>query len=464
LENLLNKSTSLFYDRLESRLPYGITGKIKATKGLVFEAYLKNATLGSCVKFICDNGETSLGEVVGLKEQTCFIMPYNEMTGINQNTRLKLLASRTRIKINERLLGRVVDYSASPMDGKGDIIEPHMIAGVDYQNVSIFGQYINPLSRKPIKQNLITGIRAIDCFNCLGKGQRIAIMAGSGVGKSVLMGMMSKRTEADINVIALIGERGREVREFIENELGEEGLKKSVIVVATSDTSPLMRIRAAYTATRIAEYFRDKNKDVLLMMDSVTRFAMANREIGMSVGEAPGPRGYGPSVFSKLPKLLERAGNSESGGSITGIYTVLVEGDDMDEPVADNVRAIADGHLVLSRDLAAKNHYPAIDILQSISRVMPNIVNREHKIISGHLKDLLSTYRESEDLINVGAYAKGLNPKLDKAVIVYNDIINLLRQDVDEEVESVDLYDQMVEIARKAEKEVNPELFEEQQE
>jgi flagellum-specific ATP synthase len=342
------------------------------------------------------------------------------------------------------MLGRIVDFQGEPIDGKGPIDH-------NFEMRSIFGEVLNPLDRPPIRQPLDTGVNAINSFITAGKGQRLAIMAGSGVGKSTLMGMIARNTTADINVIALIGERGREVLEFIESDLGPEGLKRSVIVVATSDKSPLIRAKAAYTATTIAEYFRDDNQDVILMMDSITRFAMANREIGMSAGEPPGQKGYGPSVFAKLPKLMERAGTKTDAGTITGIYTVLVEGGDMDEPIADAVRAIADGHIVLSRELAAKNHYPAIDVLESISRVMSKVVPREHQIVAGHLRNLLAAYKESEDLINVGAYAPGTNEKVDKAMIVYNDMLNLLQQRVEDSSTIDDIYDQMVEIARKGE-------------
>jgi flagellum-specific ATP synthase len=293
----------------------------------------------------------------------------------------------------------------------------------------------------------------------IGKGQRIAIMAGSGVGKSVLMGMIARNSVATVNVIALIGERGREVLDFIKDDLGEEGMKRSVIVTSTSDTSPLMRIKAAYTATTIAEYFRDQGHDVMFMMDSVTRFAMACREVSMSIGEPPGPKGYGPSVFAKLPKLLERMGTKKGAGSITGIYTVLVEGGDFDEPIVDAIRSIADGHIVLTRNLASKNYFPAIDVLQSISRVMNKVVKREHQVLSSHLRDLMSVYSQSEDLINLGAYSKGSNPKLDKAVAIKEDIDKFLKQDYQEKSDYESLFDLMVEIARKGERAVNPELF-----
>ena len=288
-------------------------------------------------------------------------------------------------------------------------------------------------------------------------------MSGSGVGKSVLLGMVAKNTKSDINVIALIGERGREVLEFIKSDLGEEGIKRSIIVVATSDTSPLIRMKSAYVATTIAEYFRDKNKDVLLMMDSVTRFAMACREISLNAGEPPGQKGYAPSVFAKLPKLMERAGTKAGSGSITGIYTVLVEGGDMDEPITDAVRAISDGHIILSRELARRNQFPAIDVLSSLSRVMNKIVSKEHRIVSSHLKDLLAAYKESEDLINVGAYAKGSNPRVDKAIVIYDQVMLLLRQEqgLSEHHSLEGLFDMMVELARQAENEVNPGSLEE---
>ena len=329
---------------------------------------------------------------------------------------------------------------------------------------SIFGQPINPLDRPPIRQSLDTGVHAINCFMTAGKGQRLAIMAGSGVGKSVTLGMIAQNTDADINVIALIGERGREVLEFIESDLGEEGLRRSVVIVATSDQSALIRAKAAYVATTVAEFFRDRNRDVLLMMDSVTLFAMANREISLGAGEPPGQKGYTQSVFAKLPKLLERAGTKRGAGSITGIYTVLVEGGDMDEPIADAIRAIADGHIILSRELASRNQFPAIDVLQSLSRVMSKVVPREHIIVASHLRDLMASYKENEDLINVGAYVRGSNAKVDKALVIYDELMELLRQmqGSTEAMKIEELYDQMVNIARKAEGAVNPDVYNDQ--
>lgn len=429
---------------IESRVPYEKIGKILKSRGMVFESSLPRAILGSNVEFVAENGERSLGEVVAIQGQHCMVMPYNEISGINSETKIYLKDIVTEINISPNMLGRVIDFQGQPLDGKGPIEGP-------FERRSIFGTPINPLDRPPIREPLDTGINSINCFITAGKGQRLAIMAGSGVGKSVLMGMIARNTNADINVIGLIGERGREVLEFIQSDLGEEGIKRSVIVVATSDTSALIRMKAAYTATTIAEYFRDQNQDILLMMDSITRFAMANREIALSSGEPPGQKGYTPSVFAKLPKLMERAGTKKNSGSITGIYTVLVEGGDMDEPIADAVRGISDGHIVLSRQLAAKNHYPAIDVLSSISRVMPKVTSKEHKIVASHLRDLLASYKESEDLITVGAYARGSNAKVDKAIVIYDDLISLLRQQIEDSFTIDELFDRMLEIARKAE-------------
>ena len=437
----------------EYSLPYQKIGKIFSSKGMLFEASLSRAVIGSNVEFLTEFGESCDGEVVAINGSKCMVMPYDELPGINSETRIVLKDLTTVFKVSGNLLGRVIDFQGNPLDDKGPIVHE------DYESRSIFGQSINPLQRPPISESLETGVHAIDCFMTMGKGQRLAIMAGSGVGKSVTLGMIAQNTTADINVIALIGERGREVLEFIESDLGEEGLKNSVIVVATSDQSPLIRMKAAYVATTIAEYFRDQPNDVLLMMDSITRFAMANREISLSAGEPPGQKGYTPSVFAKLPKLLERAGTIKGSGSITGIYTVLVEGDDMDEPISDSIRAIADGHIILSRALASRNQFPAIDVLQSLSRVMNKVVSREHSIVASHLRDLMASYQENEDLINVGAYAKGSNPKVDKAISIYPDLLELLKQlQGMSEVYKLDfLYDQMVEIARKAENEVSPD-------
>ena len=425
--------------------PFEILGKIQESNGLVYEVSLTNASLGQQVSFETESGESCLGEVVSIKKNTCLVMPYEELLNINCSTKVALLSEIGHVRVSHQLLGRVIDYLGNPIDGKGPIKTK--------EKMPLTSSPVNPLSRPPIKEAVELGIKSIDGFMTVGKGQRMAILAGSGVGKSVLLGMISKNTTADVNVIALIGERGREVREFIENDLGEEGLKNSVVIVATSDMSPLIRLRAANVACSVAEYFRNENKNVLLMMDSVTRFAMAAREVSLSAGEPPGQKGYGPSVFARLPKLLERAGTIEGKGSITGIYSVLVEGGDMDEPITDAIRAISDGHIQLSRKLASRNFFPAIDVLSSISRVMNKVVSKEHKIVSSFLRDLMAAYSESEELINVGAYVKGSNPRVDKAIKVIDKINELLRQDLDlgSTLTMEELFTQMIEIAREAE-------------
>ena len=393
-----------------------------------------------------------LGEVVSIKDNRCYVMPYEDVSGLNSETRVILKDCSTTIDVSDELLGRIIDYRCSPIDGKGDINATYS------EKRNLYGGPINPMERPQINEVLNIGINSINSFMTVGKGQRIAIMAGPGVGKSVTLGMIAQHTDADINVISFVGERGREVREFIENELKKDALKKTVVIVATSDTSPLIRMKSAYVAITIAEYFRDQGKDVLFMMDSITRFAMAHREVSLGTGEHPGPKGYTPSLFSKLPKLLERIGKMDNG-SITGIYAVLVEGHDMDEPIADAIKAIVDGHIILSRELAAKNHFPAIDILQSISRLMNRIVSKEHWIIASYLKELLAIYQENEDLINIGAYSKGTNDKIDKSIAIYNDLMNLLKQisNIDKSLSIEELFDRLVSIAKKAEHDVTHE-------
>ena len=437
---------SSIYKAYDYSTPYQKIGKVHSNKGMLYEINLPRAIIGSNVEFVTEFGERCLGEVVSIAGNKCMAMPYEEISGINSETRVYLRDLTTTIKISPSMLGRVIDFQGNPIDGKGPILGP-------YETRSIFGVPLNPLERPPIRQRMDTGIHAIDAFMTMGKGQRLAIMAGSGVGKSVLLGMIARNSSSDINVIALIGERGREVLEFIESDLGPEGLKRSVVIVATSDSSALIRMKAVYVASTIAEYFRDQKQDVLLMMDSITRFAMANREISLSAGEPPGQKGYTPSVFARLPKVMERAGTRAGYGSITGIYTVLVEGSDMEEPIADAIRAIADGHIVLSREIAAKNQFPAIDVLKSISRVMSKVVTNQHRVVSGHLRDLMASYKEMEDLINVGAYAKGSNAKVDKAIAINEDLLRTLKQDLHmaEYLAYDPLYDRMVEIARKAE-------------
>ncbi len=401
-----------------------VNGRVSQVVGLVIESTGPEAGIGE----VCEirRGRLKkpvLAEVVGFKDNHVLLMPIGDMGDICPGCPVIATGKTFRIQVGGRLLGRVLDGYGKPIDGKGDI--------GGQNEAPVYNSPPSIMNRKRISQPLSTGIRAIDGLLTVGKGQRMGIFAGSGVGKSTLLGIIARNTLADINVIALIGERGREVREFIEKDLGPEGLKRSVVVVVTSDQPALLRVKGAYIATTIAEFFRDCGKDVNLMLDSVTRFCMAKREIGLSIGEPPATKGYTPSVFSELPRLLERAGMGQKG-SITGMYTVLVEGDDMDEPVSDAVRAILDGHIVLCRELANLNHYPAIDVLASVSRLMPDIINQEHKRTASAVKDIMATYRQSKDLIDVGAYTKGSNPKLDKAIQHIDPINCYLRQTPDE--------------------------------
>ncbi len=404
-------------------------GKVKQVVGLTVEGTGPQANLGEiCHILVSDNNGNEKeieAEVVGFREDSVILMPYENISGsgISQGSPIVATGKPLEIPVTEGLLGRVIDGRGKPIDGKG-VIYPE-------KYYSIFNTPPNALDRPRIKEKLGVGIKAIDGLLTVGSGQRIGIFSGSGVGKSTLMGMIARYTEADVNVIALIGERGREVKEFIENELGEEGLKRSVVVVATSDQPPILRLRGAFIATTIAEYFRDKGNRVVLMMDSITRFARAQREIGLAVGEPPSTRGFPPSVFALLPVLLERAGTSKKG-TITGFYTVLVEADDMNEPIADNVRGILDGHIVLSRDLASLGHYPAIDILNSISRLMIHIVSKEHLKYAKKIREILATYKEAYDLINIGAYAKGSNPRIDYAIEMIDKVNDFLTQDINE--------------------------------
>lgn len=401
------------------------SGKVTEVTGLIIKGFIPGVSVGS----ICEiqtsvAAKPILAEVVGFKDRQVLMMSLAGMRGISMGSKITLSKPIATVRVSEELLGRVVDGLGQPLDNGPDL---------EISNeISMYRDIVNPLNRVPIREALDVGVRAINAAITTGRGQRIAILAGSGVGKSVLMGMMATQTEADVNVIALIGERGREVREFIENELGPEGMKKTVVVCVTSDQSPLLRMRGAFVATAIAEYFAHSGKKVLLVMDSVTRFAMAMREIGLSIGEPPSTKGYTPSVFSTLPKLLERAGNFENGGSITGFYTTLVESDDMNDPIGDAVRSIVDGHIVLTRSMAHKGHYPAIDILQSASRVMKAVASPEHLRMAQKLREIIATYNDAEDLINVGAYKAGANPKIDRAIKLIEPINEFLRQKTDD--------------------------------
>lgn len=398
------------------------TGKITKVTGLTIESNGPMATIGElCYIYPHKSNKSILSEVVGFKEDKILLMPLGDMEGIASGSTVIGSGKSLRVNVGEELIGRVVDGLGNPIDGLGPIKSD--------KYYPVLNSPPSPLKRKVIREPLSVGVKAIDGLLSCGKGQRIGIFAGSGVGKSTLMGMISRNSTADVNVIGLIGERGREVREFIENDLTEAGLKKSVVVVATSDQPALIRVKGALVTTAIAEYFRDQGMNVMLLMDSLTRFAMAQREIGLAIGEPPVSRGFTPSVFAMMPKLLERTGTSDKG-TITGLYTVLVDGDDLTEPVTDTARGILDGHIVLSRKLANSNHYPAIDVLASVSRVMPNIVSKEHLEIANRIKDIMAVYREAEDLINIGAYKKGSNKKIDIAIDLMEDIENFLKQDV----------------------------------
>lgn len=416
-----------FTQAIEDCEPIKLSGKITQIIGLVIESRGPNVSIGELcyVKSRLENVSPIPAEVVGFREGLVLLMPIGEMVGIGPGCEVVSAQKTLQVKVGPQLLGRILDGLGNPIDGKGPIVSK-----IEYP---LQAAPPDPLTRPRIHDSLYVGVRPIDGLMTLGSGQRIGIMAGSGVGKSTLLSMIARNTEADVSVISLVGERGREVRDFIERDLGEEGLKRSVVVVATSDKPALVRIKGAMTATAIAEYFRDQGRRVILMMDSVTRFAMAQREVGLTIGEPPATRGYTPSVFALLPRLLERAGTS-GAGSITGIYTVLVDGDDMNEPIADAVRSILDGHIVLSRAIAAQNHFPAIDILGSVSRVMTDVVTEEHLAAAQRLRALLAVYKEAEDLIHIGAYVKGSSKQIDEAIAKIDEVNRFLCQRVFEKV------------------------------
>lgn len=411
-------------------------GQVSKIVGLMVEAAGPRASVGEYCHILTREGRELPAEVVGFRGSTTLLMPLGELEGIAPGDRVLPQRQKLTVPVGPGLLGRVLDGLGHPMDGRPLKTE----TAYPLQN-----KPPNALLRPRIRDTLSVGVRAIDGILTIGRGQRIGIFAGSGVGKSTLLGMMARNTVADVNVIALVGERGRELRDFIEKDLGPEGLARSVIIVATSDQPALVRLKAAFTATAIAEYFRDCGENVLLMMDSVTRFAMAQREVGLTVGEPPATRGYPPSVFALLPKLLERSGMSETG-SITGLYTVLVDGDDQNEPIADSVRGILDGHIVLTRELAMQNNYPAIDILQSVSRVMNDVISQDHKALAGIIREHISVYRNAKDLIDIGAYTSGSNPKIDAAIAHMNAILAFTQQGVDEYTGFEDMLKQLKEI------------------
>ena len=423
----IDKFTEAIYDCSSVKL----TGKVTQVIGLVIESQGPTVSVGELCYISSHNPDVPPipAEVVGFREGYVMLMPVGEMQGIGPGCEVTAAQKMLNVKVGDDLLGRVLDGLGNPIDGKGPLLCK--------KEYSLQADPPHPLSRPRIHDSLYVGVRAIDGLITMGEGQRIGIMAGSGVGKSTLLSMIARNTEADISVIALVGERGREVRDFIERDLGEEGMKRSVVVVATSDQPALVRIKGAMTATAIAEYFRDQGRKVILMMDSVTRFAMAQREVGLTIGEPPATRGYTPSVFAMLPRLLERAGTSATG-SITGIYTVLVDGDDMNEPIADAVRSILDGHIVLSRTIAAQNHFPAIDIMPSVSRVMNEVVSPEHLKAAQQMRQLMAVYRDAEDLIHIGAYVKGSSAKIDESIQKIDAINGFLCQGIFE----VDSYEE----------------------
>jgi flagellum-specific ATP synthase len=408
-----------------------VYGRVSQVIGLVVEGIGPPSAIGDICHIERKNGLGPMpAEVVGFRDSKILLMPLGDTRGMEPGCQIVPMGSPAVAHVGKNLLGRVFDGLGYPIDCQGALVPE--------KEYPLYAEPPHPLLRQRVSEPIDVGVKAINALLTLGKGQRVGIFSGSGVGKSTLLGMMARYTTAQVNVVALIGERGREVREFIEKDLGEEGLKRSVIVVATSDQPPLIRIRGAYLATAIAEYFRDQGNDVLLMMDSITRFAMASREVGLAVGEPPTAKGYTPSVFAQLPKLLERAGTTRGQGSITGLYTVLVEGDDVTEPVSDAVRSIADGHIALSRELANQNHYPAIDVLGSISRVMGDIVKEDQVVVKNRLLSLMAIYRKAEDLINIGAYVEGKNPRIDEAIQKMPAIDAFLCQRVNEKVSFVD--------------------------
>lgn len=424
---------SKYTKAIHNAKPYRCFGKIDKVIGMMIESTGPECKIGDlCKIYIGKQQKFISAEVVGFRKSKVLLMPYEELEGISAGDLVETTGASLTIGVSEALVGRVINAIGQPLDGKGPI---ENCTQSEVKSLSA-----NPLSRPRIQEVLKFGVKAIDGLLTIGKGQRMGIFSGSGVGKSTLMGMIARNIKTDINVIALVGERGREVREFLERDLGEEGLARSVLIVSTSDEPSMQRMKCALVATTIAEYFKDQGKDVLLMMDSLTRFAMAQREIGLATGEPPVARGYTPSIYSMLPKLLERTGNFERG-SITGIYTVLVEGDDLNEPISDTVRGIIDGHIVLSRKIAMRNHYPAIDILGSVSRLMNDIVDKEQLEAAGRIRNLMSIYDANYDLVNIGAYKGGANPALDQAIDKIDDIHQFLQQQVDEKAD----FDQSVE-------------------
>lgn len=432
-------SLAPYLDKIRKSSFYRVKGKVKELTGLIVRAVVPNVKVGEVCCIQIHDHSLLKAEVVGFKDNDVLLMPLGALEGIGPGNDVIPTGDCLRVPVGDQLLGRVLDGLGEPMD----FADKGPLEVDDYYPVN--APPPDPFRRQRITQPISVGVKAIDAVLTTGRGQRVGLFAAAGVGKSTIMGMIARHTEAEVNVIGLIGERGRELRDFLEKDLGEEGLRRSVVVCSTSDQPSLVRSKAAYVATAIAEYFRDQGKTVLLMMDSVTRFARALREIGLAVGEPPARQGYTPSVFSTLPKLLERTGNSEKG-SITAFYTVLVEGDDMNEPVADEVRSILDGHIIMSRALANQGHYPAIDVSQSVSRVMTNIVSQDQEMAARKLKEIIASYEKERDLILIGAYESGSNPQVDYAIEKIEEVNNFLKQSVDDKVEFADAVDQLIEI------------------
>lgn len=438
----MSSTTTEVLDRLEGVVggvdPTERTGKILQVTGLVIEAEGPECSLGDICRIETKRrNETAYAEVVGFRDHRVLLMPLTNLADVHTGARVRAMSHQLQVPVGEGLIGRVLDGMGRPLDHHGPLSAEYV--------PDLDAPAPNPLKRQRISAPFSTGIRSIDTFSPLGAGQRVGVFAGSGVGKSTLMGMIARGAEAEINVIALVGERGRELREFIENDLGEEGLSRSVVVVSTSDQPAPLRLRAAFLATRVAEAFRARGRKVLLMMDSVTRLAFAQREIGLAVGEPPATRGYTPSVFSLLPRLLERTGQDENG-SITALYTVLVEGDDLNEPVADTTRGILDGHIVLSRALATSNHYPPVDVLESISRLTRQVCSDEELSLIAQARDILALYRKNEDLISIGAYTKGTRPELDRAITKIEALNHFLRQKADDLTPRAQAFAQLAEV------------------
>lgn len=449
----MNLSLDKYIEKLDTISPERITGIVTNVTGLTIESKGPKAAIGEICLFVSENEEErGKGEVVGFRNNLIIIMPLGKMPLIKLGDKVYIEDEKFRIPVGNGILGRVLNGIGEPIDGLGPLNANEW--------KTVYNDPPNPMDRIKISEQIFTGIRTIDIFVACGKGQRTGIFAGSGVGKSVLQGMIARNTNADINVIALIGERGREVREFIENDLGKEGLKRSVVIVVTSDEPALLKVKGILVANRIAEYFRDKSLDVMLLVDSLSRLAMAQREIGLAVGEPPTTKGYTPSVFSLLPKIIERAGYN-SVGSITGFYTVLVDGDDMDDPIADACRSFLDGHIVLSRKLAERSQYPAIDILQSTSRLMKDVSSDEHLNLANDSKSNMANYEEAEDLIHIGAYVIGNDPKIDRAIQVINPLIEFMRQNIEDRTifdEDLNELAQILHLNHSEESQVNEEI------